>query len=138
MNLLVVAKKEWFKGKEKGIGYKTWQGNVFLLVIILIQLSSVFLSMYMEILGWILSSLFIFLLFDGIYASVQALDERDQQHYSLSMRNMAWGMIITMIVLFMLSKYLVFLQNVMWVLYITAAVGFVVAQLTKHKLDRVS
>lgn len=138
MKLLVIAKAEWFKSRGKGFGYKTWQGNAYLLIIILILLSSIFISSYMEVLGWILCVLFLFLFFDGLYASVQAMDERDQKHYSLTMRNMAWGMLITMIVLFLLSDYLIFLKNIMWVIYITGAVGFVVATVTKHRLDKIS
>lgn len=109
---------------------------MFLLVIILIVLSSIFLSTYMKILGWILCVLFLFLLFDGLYASLKAMDERNRHHYSLAMRNTALAMLITMIVLFMLSGYLTFLKNIMWAIYITCAVGFVVAILTKRKIDR--
>jgi small-conductance mechanosensitive channel len=137
VNLLVIAKEEWFKNKSKGIGYETWQGNVFLLVIILIVLTSIFLSTYTKLVGWILCVLFLFLLFDGLHASVKAMDERDRHHYSLAMRNTALAMLITMIVLFMLSGYLILLKNIMWIIYITCAVGFFVAILTKHKIDRV-
>jgi len=134
---LVIAKEEWFKSKEKGIGYETWQGNVFLLVIILIVLSSIFLSTYMKLWGWILCVLFLVLFFDGLYASVKAMDEQNRHHYSLAMRNTALAMLIAMIVLFMLSSYLIFLKNIMWIIYITVAVGFVVAISTKRKIDRI-
>ena len=133
---MVIAKVEWFKSKEKGFGYKTWQGNVFLLFIILILFSSIFLSSYMVLLGWILCGLFLFLFFDCLFASVKAMDERDQKHYSIAMRNVAWSMLITMIVISMISTYFVFLKNIMWFIYITGAVGFVVGTLTKHKLNK--
>ncbi len=136
MNLLVIAKEEWFKSKEKGVGYETWQGNVFLLVIILIVLSSIFLSTYSKVVGWILCVLFLFLLLDGLHASVKAMDKQDKHHYSLAMKNTALSMLITMIVLFMISGYLIFLKNIMWIIYITCAVGFVVAILNKRKIDR--
>ncbi|UTB32177.1 MAG: hypothetical protein NKF70_11850 [Methanobacterium sp. ERen5] len=133
---MVIAKEEWFKSKDTGIGYETWQGNVFLLVIILIVLSSIFISNYMKVVGWILCVLFLVLFFDGLYAIMKAMDKQSRHHYSLAMRNTALAMLITMIILFMLSGYLIFLKNIMWVIYITGAVGFVVAILTKRKIDR--
>lgn len=133
---MVIAKSEWFKRVDGGFwNYKTpMKGSIYLLCTSLILVLGI-LSPFMYV-GLICSGLFLFLFFDGMYATVKAMDERDKEHYSIAMRNMAWGMIITMIVLSMLSTEFVFLKNVSWLIIITAGVGGLINFLTRYKLDR--
>lgn len=133
---MVIAKSEWFKRLDGGFwNYKTpWQGYIYLSGTVLVLFTGI-MSPYWYI-SWICSGLFLFLFFDGMYATVKAMDERDKEHYSIAMRNMAWGMIITMIVLSMLSTELIFLKNLSWLIIITAGVGGLINLLTRYKLDR--
>ena len=89
---MVIAKPEWFK-KNKGIlslGV-TWQGTVYLLATV----SLIFIGMMLPqnvIITVTISALFLFLFFDAMYASLKSMDERAKLHYSIAMRNAAWGM----------------------------------------------
>ena len=132
---MVIAKSEWFKRVDGGFwNYKTpMKGSIYLLCTCLVLIIGI-LSPFMYV-GWICSGLFLFLFFDGMYATVKAMDERDKEHYSIAMRNMAWGMIITLIVLSMISSEFVFLKNVSWLIVITAGVGGLINFLTRYKLD---
>jgi len=124
----MIAKPEWFK-KSKGIfSFEiTWQGAVYLLA----TLSLIFIGMMLPqniIITIIIGGLFLFLIIDAQYAFLKTLDEREYLHYSIAMRNTAWGMIV------MLN----FNDEVnLGVLIIaTGLVGFIINVATRYKLEK--
>lgn len=136
---MVIAKPEWFK-KNKGIlslGV-TWQGTVYLLATV----SLIFIGMMLPqnvIITVTISALFLFLFFDAMYASLKSMDERAKLHYSIAMRNAAWGMIVTMILIFMiLSSFNDVKANLSLLIIFTALVGGIINFATRYKLEKES
>jgi hypothetical protein len=136
VKLVVIAKSEWFKREDGGFfGSKNpWQGNIFLICTVLVLLIGILsFNVYF---GWLCSGIFLFLFCDAMYAGFKTMDERDKQHYSIAMRNTAWAMLLTMIILSTLSTEIVFLKNINWLIMITAGIGGITNILTRYKLNR--
>lgn len=137
---MVIAKTAWFKkNKSDGFwGYKLpWQGTVYLIgTASLIFIGATFLPQ--NILFEIpIGSLFLFLLFDAQYASMKSFDERQKMHYSIAMRNMAWGMIITLILLSMILMNFANIKDNLGLLIIgTTIVGAIAGFVTRYKLEK--
>ncbi len=132
---MVIAKAEWFKKKKGFFSYEmTWQGAIYLLITI----SMIFIGLMVPenmIITLTLTGLFLFLFFDMIYASLKSMDERAKTHYSIAMRNAAWGMIITMIVLSIIASSFNEI-NLSLLIVTTALVGGVINFLTRYKLEK--
>jgi hypothetical protein len=74
-----------------------------------------------------------------MYASLKSMDERAKLHYSIAMRNAAWGMIITMILIFMiLSSFNDVKANLSLLIIFTALVGGIINFATRYKLEKES
>lgn len=132
---MVIAKAEWFKKRKGFFSYEmTWQGAIYLLFTISVIFIGIMLPENM-IITLALTGLFLFLFFDMIYASLKSMDERAKTHYSIAMRNAAWGMIITMVVLSIISSSFNGI-NLSLLIIITALVGGVINFLTRYKLEK--
>ncbi|AXV40198.1 hypothetical protein [Methanobacterium sp. BAmetb5] len=132
---MVIAKAEWFKKKKGFFSYEmTWKGAIYLLVTISVIFIGVMLPENM-IITLTLTGFFLFLFFDMIYATLKSMDERAKTHYSIAMRNAAWGMIITMIVLSIISSSFNGI-NLSLLIIITALVVGVINFLTRYYLEK--
>jgi hypothetical protein len=134
---MVIAKPEWFKKKKGFFSYEmTWQGTVYLIV----TASLIFIGMMLPqniITTITITGLFLFLFFDMIYASLKSMDERDKMHYSIAMRNAAWGMIITMIIIsIIMSSFNGIKANLGILIIVTALVGGIINFVTRYKLEK--
>jgi len=133
---VVIAKPEWFK-KNKGIlslGV-TWQGTVYLLATV----SLIFIGMMLPqnvIITVTISALFLFLFFDAMYASLKSMDERAKLHYSIAMRNTAWGMIVTIVMVSLVMLNFNDEVNLGVLIIATGLVGFIVNVATRYKLEK--
>ncbi|NYB27328.1 MAG: hypothetical protein HVN34_08370 [Methanobacteriaceae archaeon] len=133
---MVIAKPEWFK-KNKGIlslGV-TWQGTVYLLATV----SLIFIGMMLPqnvIITVTISALFLFLFFDAMYASLKSMDERAKLHYSIAMRNTAWGMIVTIVMVSLVMLNFNDEVNLGVLIIATGLVGFIVNVATRYKLEK--
>lgn len=134
---MVIAKPEWFKKKKGFFSFEmTWQGAVYLIATVSLIFIGIMLPENM-IISIIITGLFLFLFFDMMYASLKSMDERAKMHYSIAMRNAAWGMIITMI---MISTILYSFNDIkanLGVLIVTTAlVGGIINFATRYKLEK--
>lgn len=134
---MVIAKPEWFKKKKGFFSFEmTWQGVVYLIATVSLIFIGIMLPENM-IISIIITGLFLFLFFDMMYASLKSMDERAKMHYSIAMRNAAWGMIITMI---MISTILYSFNDIkanLGVLIVTTAlVGGIINFATRYKLEK--
>lgn len=133
---MVIAKPEWFK-KNKGIlslGV-TWQGTVYLLATV----SLIFIGMMLPqnvIITVTISALFLFLFFDAMYASLKSMDERAKLHYSIAMRNTAWGMIATIVMVSLVMLNFNDEVNLGVLIIATGLVGFIINVATRYKLEK--
>ena len=132
----MIAKPEWFK-KSKGIfSFEiTWQGAVYLLA----TLSLIFIGMMLPqnvIITVTISALFLFLFFDAMYASLKSMDERAKLHYSIAMRNTAWGMIATIVMVSLVMLNFNDEVNLGVLIIATGLVGFIVNVATRYKLEK--
>ena len=74
---------------------------------------------------------------DGIIANVKSLDEREQMQYSISMRNTAWGMIIALAVLLVLSSSFNIDQLDLYrSIFVAVFAGGIIGIITRYKLHR--
>lgn len=134
---MVIAKPEWFRKKKGFFSFEmTWQGAAYLIATVSLIFIGIMLPENM-IISIIITGLFLFLFFDMMYASLKSMDERAKMHYSIAMRNAAWGMIITMI---MISTILYSFNDIkanLGVLIITTAlVGGIINLATRYKLEK--
>ena len=136
---MVIAKPEWFKKKKGFFSFEmTWQGTLYLIATV----SLIFIGMMLPqnmLISLPIIGLFLFLFFDMIYASLQSMDERERSHYSIAMRNAAWGMIITMIIVAtILSSFNGIKDNLGVLIMVTAFVGAIINFSTRYKLEKES
>lgn len=135
---MVIAKPEWFKRKNRGfLGYQiTWQGAVYLTVAIIVLLFGILFTESL-IINLIATGLFLFLFMDTLSASLKSLDERERMHSAIAMRNAAWGMIITMIIMSIIfSSFSGIKANLSILFIITALIGGIINVMTLYKLER--
>lgn len=136
---MVIAKPEWFKKKKGFFSYEmTWQGTVYLIV----TASLIFIGMMLPqniITTITITGLFLFLFFDMMYASLKSMDERAKMHYSIAMRNAAWGMVITMIIIsIIMSSFSGIKANLGILIIVTALFGGIINFITRYKLEKES
>ena len=134
---MVIAKSEWFnnkKGKYFNFGV-TWQGGIYILLL----LSVLFIGFMLPqtiIIQLIVSGVFIFLMMDFVIASYRAMDEREKSHYSIAMRNMSWGMIITMVLISITLSYFDVKNSLNFLIFATGFVGAIIGIVYNYKLKR--
>ena len=134
---MVIAKSEWFnnkKGKYFNFGV-TWQGGIYILLL----LSVLFIGFMLPqtiIIQLIVSGVFIFLMMDFVIASYRAMDEREKSHYSIAMRNMAWGMIVTMVLVSITLSYFDVKNSLNFLIFATGFVGAIIGIVSNYKLKR--
>ena len=113
----------------------TWQGTVYLLATV----SLIFIGMMLPqnvIITVTISALFLFLFFDAMYASLKSMDERAKLHYSIAMRNTAWGMIVTIVMVSLVMLNFNDEVNLGVLIIATGLVGFIVNVATRYKLEK--
>lgn len=123
--------------KSKGIfSFEiTWQGAVYLLA----TLSLIFIGMILPqniIITIIIGGLFLFLIIDAQYAFLKTLDEREYLHYSIAMRNTAWGMIVTIVMVSLVMLNFNDEVNLGVLIIATGLVGFIINVATRYKLEK--
>lgn len=135
---MVIAKPEWFKKKNKGylISRITWQGTVYMLA----TASVLFVGMTLPptlINEIIVTAVFLFLIMDAQIATWNSLDEREQIHTAIAMRNMAWGMIIILVAsMVIISNFDITLKDFYKIIMLIAIGGAMINFITRYKLQR--
>jgi hypothetical protein len=138
---MVIAKQEWFKNKKgtTSIFNMPLKGLIYIIITGAILFIGVFLPQNI-ITGTIITLIFLFLLMDMNMASLRSMDEREHMHYSIAMRNMAWGMLIIMITgaTTLLSYFNgADLKTGLYILIIITGIGgFLINIITRHQLEK--
>ena len=134
---MVIARQEWFNQRNKPFySYgMTWQGWIYFMALLMMLFTGIMLHQNM-IISLIAIGAYLFLIMDMIIASYKSMDERGKMHYSTAMRNMAWGMIITIITASIIIDY-ANIENGTTVLIGSAGlVGGLIAFITRYKLEK--
>ncbi len=133
---MVIAKPEWYNRRNKPFySYgMTWQGWIYFIVTISVLFTGI-LSQTM-ITSIITTAVFLFLFMDMIIASYRSMDERGKTHYSIAMRNMAWGIIITLIVTSIILDYTNAKNSLSILIMAVILVGTSLNVLTRYKLEK--
>lgn len=71
-----------------------------------------------------------------IIASYRSMDERGKTHYSIALRNMAWGIIITLIVTSIILDYTNTKNSLSILIMVVILVGTSLNVLTRYKLEK--
>ena len=134
---MVIAKSEWFKkGKSGFYSFKMpWQGWIYLIATISVLFTGMMLPQNI-IISIIVTAVFLFLFMDMIIASYKSMDERGKMHYSIAMRNMAWGMIITLITVSIILSYTNIKNNLNILIVSVTLIGCLINVLTRYKLQK--
>lgn len=134
---MVVAKPEWFKRDNSTfLNIKMpWQGAVYYTGAAFLLLIGILLPQNL-IITITIGVLFMFIILDATYATIKSMDERQNLHYSIAMRNMAWGMIVTMVILSIFISYYSIKDNLGLLIIGTGIVGAIINLLTRYKLER--
>jgi hypothetical protein len=134
---MVIAKPEWYNRRNKPFyNYgMTWQGWIYFIVTISVLLTGIMMPQNM-IISIIITAVFLFLFMDMIRASYKSMDERGKAHYSIAMRNMAWAIIITMIITAIILDYTNMKNNISILIVSITLVGALTNILTRHKLEK--
>ncbi|HEX3013824.1 MAG TPA: hypothetical protein VHO92_06095 [Methanobacterium sp.] len=134
---MVIAKPEWFNRRNKPFySYgMTWQGWIYFIVTISVLFTGIILPQNM-VTGIIITLMFLFLFMDMIIASYRSMDERGKTHYSIAMRNMAWGIIITLIVTSIILDYTNTKNSLSILIMAVILVGTSLNVLTRYKLEK--
>ena len=138
---MVIAKPEWFK-RENGrllsyitMSYLTWQGWIYLIITFSVLFIGSILPPNM-VTNLMVDGVFIFLFIDMIAASYKSMDERGKMHYSISMMNMAWGMLITIIVGSIVLSYNDIKNGLSILILVAVLIGSLISFITIYKLER--
>jgi len=83
-----------------------------------------------------IGGLFLFLIIDVQYASLKTMDERERLHYSIAMRNMAWGMIVTIVMVSLVMLNFNDEVNLGVLIVALGLVGFIINVTTRYKLEK--
>ena len=134
---MVIARQEWFNQRNKPFySYgMTWQGWIYFMVILVMLFTGIMLHQNM-IISLIAIGAYLFLIMDMVIASYKSMDERGKMHYSIAMRNMAWGMLITIITVSIIIDYTGIKNGITVLIWSTGLVGGLTAFITRHKLER--
>ena len=138
---MVIAKPEWFKRRRGGFwSYEMqWQGAVYMIITVSWLFVGIIFIPQNLINSIIFTAVFLFLIMDGIIASVKSLDEREQMQYAISMRNAAWGMIIAVVVLMITaSNFNVTKTDLYKLIMLAILAGGMVGLITRYKLQKES
>ncbi len=133
---MVIAKPEWYNRRNKpSYSYgMTWQGWIYFIVTI----SVLFIGILSQntIISIITTVAFLFLFMNMIIASYKSMDERGKTHYSIAMRNMAWVMIITVIITSIILDYINVKNSISILIVAITLVGALTNILTRYKLQK--
>ncbi len=134
---MVIAKPEWYNRRNKPFySYgMTREGWVYFIGIILALFTGI-MSYQNMILSLTALGVFLFLFMDMTIASYKSMDERAKKHYSIAMRNMAWGMIITLITVSIIFNYINIEESTTVLIMFTAVIGSLIGFITRHKLEK--
>ncbi len=133
---MVITKPEWFKKKKDFNSFEmSWQGWIYLTITILVLFVGLTVPQNM-VDNLITGGLFIFLFTDMMISSYKSMDERGKRHYSIAMMNMAYGMLITIILGFIVLSYNDIKNGLGILVMFTALVGSLIGFLTRYKLEK--
>ena len=134
---MVIAKPEWYNQRNKPFySYgMTREDGVYFMDIILALFTGI-MSYQNMITSLTALGVFLFLLMDMTIASYKPMDERAKKHYSIAMRNMAWGMIITLITVSIIFNYINIEERTTVLIMFTAVIGSLIGFITRHKLEK--
>ena len=134
---MVIAKPEWYNIRKKSFYTygMTWQGWIYLIAIISVLLIGLTLPQNI-ITNLTIDGIFIFLFMDTLIASYKSMDERGKMHYSIAMRNMAWGMMATIIITSIILNYTGINNGLNLLIIATTLIGAIIGFLTRYKLER--
>jgi hypothetical protein len=134
---MVIAKPKWFKKRKSGFNSfeMSWKGWIYSISIVSVLFVGLTLPQTM-INNLITGGLFTFLFTDMIATHYKSLDERGKMHYSISMMNMAWGMLITIIIGSIVLNYNDIQNGLSILIMVTALVGSSIGFLTRYKLQK--
>ena len=133
---MVIARQEWFKGKSGSHSFEmSWKGWIYSIIVVLVLFVGLAVPQNM-INNLITGGVFVFLFTDMIAASYKSMDERGKLHYSISMMNMAYGMLITIILGSIVLSYNDIKNSLGILIMVTAIVGSLIGFLTRHKLEK--
>lgn len=121
---MVIAKPEWYNPRNKPFySYgMTREGGVYFMGIILALFTGI-MSYQNMITSLTALGVFLFLFMDMTIASYKPIDERAKKHYSIAMRNMAWGMIITLITVSIIFNHINIEESTTVLIMFTAVIG---------------
>ena len=134
---MVITKPEWFKKKKSDI-YSikmSWKGWVYTIITISVLFTGLSLPQTM-VTQLTVSGLFLFLFMDMIITSYKSMDEREKAHYSISMRNMALGMLITIILSSIVIDHTNTEGSLNTVIVFTTLMGGLIGFVTRYKLEK--
>jgi len=134
----VIAKPEWFKKKGGGIfSYKIpWQGTVYTIATIAVIFIGIMLPQNI-IIELIILAVFLFLIMDAQIATWNSLDERERTHASIATRNTAWGLIIILVIVMVVTSNLdIAKENLYRLIFLAAFGGAIIGIITRYKLQK--
>ncbi|MDD3985321.1 MAG: hypothetical protein PHY59_05435 [Methanobacterium sp.] len=133
---MVIAKSEWFKNKNGSFFdlKMPWQGYVYLLCMATVMLFGGIFLPDNPITNITIGGLFIFLLFDMMYAKLKSMDERAKSHYSIAMRNSSWMIITGIMSYIILTSFNT--MNLPLLFIITGGIGGIISIATHYKLEK--
>lgn len=146
--IMIIAKPEWFERRKYGgwgVGIKTWQGAVYLLLlflslVVMIIISYLFLksiiAMFVFIGLWLL---FLFIDLGPITWKLKR-DERETMHEAIAERNAAWGMMFVLVIGVLIEMiYNIIINRTIYVnpfIVIALIVGIIIKSITNYKLEK--
>lgn len=135
---MVIAKPEWFKRKDGGIfNYKIpRQGTAYIMVTIAVLFIGMMLPQNILI-ELIVLIVFLFLIIDAQIATWNSLDEREQMHASIAMRNTSLGLIVSLIIIMVIASNLdITKENLYRLIFLAAFSGAAIGIITRYKLEK--
>lgn len=144
MKKLFIAKPEWFSRRKYlgwGVGIKSWQGGVYIAVMIgLLILSSALVNLTNNYSLYIGAGIFLFFIMDIFYVMFHLKnDEREKIHEAIAERNAVWGMMTILIAGILFEGIHYGLQEKIHVNpFIAGAliVGIIIKSITNYKLGK--
>ncbi|MBI5680081.1 MAG: hypothetical protein HZC47_04215 [Methanobacterium sp.] len=141
---MIIAKPEWFTRRKYtgwGVNIKTWQGYVYIGVMILIMILIIITPNLSTEIRYVLTGIWAIFYFVDLIDVMWKLkkDEREYMHEAIAERNAAWGMIIVLVVGLTFELIYNSLQERIYVdpFIVTAlVVGVIIKAITNYKMDK--
>lgn len=140
----MIAKPEWFTRRKYsgwGVNIKTWQGHVYIAVMILIMILIIIIPTLSTEVRYVLTGIWAMFYFVDLIDVMWKLkkDEREHIHEAIAERNAAWGMVVVLVVGVTFELIYNSLQQKIYVdpfLIGALIVGIIIKSITNYKLDK--